>query len=99
VEQRPSGCPADQRSALHFSITSFYYKQCRASLDGTAEGGCSQVGGCGHFMNPQVNSLKRGATMTVVIKLVYGKTSTLLEGDAERKSEQRFSTEHRGQIC
>jgi competence protein ComEC len=30
---------------------------------------------------------------SLVIKFVYGKTSTLLEGDAERKSEQRFSKE------
>jgi competence protein ComEC len=30
---------------------------------------------------------------SLVIKFVYGKTSTLLENDAERKSEQRFSKE------
>jgi beta-lactamase superfamily II metal-dependent hydrolase len=36
---------------------------------------------------------------SLVIKLVYGKTSTLLEGDAERKSEHDFPQSNRGEIC
>ena len=31
---------------------------------------------------------------SLVLKLVYGKTSALLEGDAEKKSEQRIAEEH-----
>jgi len=40
-----------------------------------------------------VNAGGRRNDESLVMKFVYGKTSVLLEGDAERRSEQRFAEE------